>query len=67
MKEAFGPNASPVSREEGEEMARKIHALQYFETSSKHPAQGVFEAFKQIEIAANTPSEPNCDCPCICM
>ena len=66
MKDAFGPNASPVTKEEGDEMARKINALHYFETSSKHPAQGVSEAFKQIEIAANAPSEPS-PCPCICM
>ena len=63
MKEVFGPNATPISKEEGEEMARKINARGYFETSSKHPAKGVFEAFREIEIAANNPSEElSCEC-----
>ena len=44
LRAADGPGASPVSREEGEELARIIKANAYVETSSK-TGQGVGEAF----------------------
>jgi len=65
LQKSSGPKAKPISKSEGESLARKIKAVGYFETSSL-TGQGVTEAFQAAIEAANRTEQTNdsnmCDC-----
>lgn len=56
-------DVSPVTKAEGEELAAKIKAVGYFETSAKKDI-GVMDAFDAAVVAAHTEKtkpKPGCD------
>ena len=63
MRRADGPEAKPISKEEGDALARKIKAYAYFETSAKENI-GVTEALNVVFEAAEKVDEikPTCIC-----
>ena len=48
-----------ISKVEGEQMAKKIEAVGYFETSSKPPPHRISELFEAIKKSANDPPKPS--------
>ena len=48
MRRAYGPEAKPISKEEGNALAKQIKAYAYFETSAKENI-GVAEAMNADE------------------
>ena len=63
MRRLYGPEAKPISKEEGDALARKIKAYAYFETSAKENI-GVTEALNVVFEAAEKVDEikPTCIC-----
>ena len=67
LRKASGPEATPVSKEEGDALARQIKAYAYFETSAKENI-GVTESLHAVLKAAgeNDQMRPNF-MSCICL
>ena len=63
MRKADGAEAKPISKEEGDALARQIKAYAYFETSAKENI-GVTEALDAALEAAEKVDErkPSCIC-----
>ena len=63
MRRADGPEAKPISKEEGDALAKQIKAYAYFETSAKENI-GVTEALNVVFEAAEKVDEikPTCIC-----
>ena len=64
VTKASGPDAKPVSKEEGEAMARKIRAYAYFETSAKENI-GVTETLNLVLEVAELKDEKRPTCICL--
>ena len=64
MRRAYGPEARPISKKEGDALARKIKAYAYFETSAKENI-GVTEALNAIFEAAEKVDEMRPTCICL--
>ena len=64
MRKLSGPEAKPISKEEGDALARKIKAYAYFETSAKLNI-GVTEALNVAIEAAEKVDEMRPTCICL--
>ena len=64
MRRADGPEAKPISQEEGDTLARKIKAYAYFETSAKENI-GMTEALNAVFEAAERVDEMRPTCICL--
>ena len=64
LRKASGPEATPVSKEEGDALARQIKAYAYFETSAKENI-GVTEALNAVLEAAEVEDEMRPTCICL--
>ena len=64
MKLESPKNPTPISKAEGEAMAKKIKAIRYFETSAKPPTFGISELFEAIIEGLNQQDEPTKCCQC---
>ena len=64
MRRLYGPEAKPISKEEGDALARKIKAYAYFETSAKENI-GVTEAMNAVFEAAEKFDEMRPTCICL--
>ena len=64
MRRAYGPEAEPISKEEGDTLSRKIKAYAYFETSAKLNI-GVTEALNAAIEAAEKVDEMRPTCICL--
>ena len=63
MRRAYGPEARPISKKEGDALARKIKAYAYFETSAKENI-GVTEALNAAKAVVEKVDlkRPTCIC-----
>ena len=63
MRRAYGPEARPISKKEGDALARKIKAYAYFETSAKENI-GVMEALNAAKAVVEKVDlkRPTCIC-----
>ena len=64
MRRDNGPEAKPISKEEGDALAKKIKAYAYFETSAKENI-GVTEALNAALEAAEKVDEMRPTCICL--
>ena len=64
MRRADGPEAKPISKEEGDALARKIKAYAYFETSAKENI-GVTEALNAVKELVEKLDEMRPTCICL--
>ena len=64
MRKADGPEAKPISKEEGDALARQVKAYAYFETSAKENL-GVTEALNAALEAAEKVDEMRPSCICL--
>ena len=64
MRKADGAEAKPISKEEGDALARQVKAYAYFETSAKENI-GVTEALDAVFEAAEKVDEMRPTCICL--
>ena len=64
MRKLSGPEAQPITKEEGDALAKQIKAYAYFETSAKENI-GVTEALNAIFEAAEKVDEMKPTCICL--
>ena len=64
MRKLKGPEAQPITKEEGDALAKQIKAYAYFETSAKENI-GMTEALNAVFEAAERVDETRPTCICL--
>ena len=64
MRRAHGPEAKPISKEEGDALAKQIKSYAYFETSAKENI-GVTEAMNAAKELVEKLDEKRPTCICL--